>query len=160
MDMAIPQHLILWRHAEAEDLRDDISDRERQLTPKGRKQAIRMGRWLEQRLPEKTHVLASPARRALQTADGLGHPYQVVESLAPEQGLEPLWHAIVACGGASVLVVGHQPTLGLLAAWLMSGAAEPWSVKKGAIWWFALEGSRARPRAKLLASLAPDLLPR
>ncbi len=40
-----------------------------------------------------------------------------------------------------MLVVGHQPTLGLAAAYLMAGVTMPWSVKKGALWWL-----RARQR--------------
>ena len=48
-----------------------------------------------------------------------------------------------------VLVVGHQPTLGLAAAYLMTGARlgagadtlRPWTVKKGSVWWL-----RHRPR--------------
>lgn len=158
-DMSALRQLILWRHAEAEEVHEDISDRARQLTPKGRKQAVRMGLWLGGHLPEKTHVLVSPAVRTMQTADGLGHPYQVVESLAPERGVEELWQAVLESGSANVLVVGHQPTLGLLAAWLMSGETQAWSVKKGAIWWFSVEALQSRPRVKLLASLGPDLLP-
>ena len=34
-----------------------------------------------------------------------------------------------------VLIVGHQPTLGMLAARLLAGQDLPWSVKKGGVWW-------------------------
>jgi phosphohistidine phosphatase len=34
-----------------------------------------------------------------------------------------------------VLVVGHQPALGLTAAYLLAGIVQPWSVRKGAVWW-------------------------
>ena len=40
--------LILWRHAEAED---GVPDAKRKLTPRGRKQAKQIARWLKQRLP-------------------------------------------------------------------------------------------------------------
>ena len=42
--------------------------------------------------------------------------------------------------GASVpvLVVGHQPTLGMAAARLLAGADQPWAVKKAAVWWLRL----------------------
>jgi phosphohistidine phosphatase len=36
--------LILWRHAEAEDIRHGMEDKDRQLTAKGRKQAQKNGR--------------------------------------------------------------------------------------------------------------------
>ena len=38
--------LILWRHAEAQVLRDGQTDLERALTPKGERQAQRMAEWL------------------------------------------------------------------------------------------------------------------
>ena len=34
-----------------------------------------------------------------------------------------------------MLVVGHQPTLGEVAATLLVGSAQPLSVKKAAVWW-------------------------
>jgi phosphohistidine phosphatase len=37
--------------------------------------------------------------------------------------------------GDTVLVVGHQPTLGLAAARLLCGSDQAWSIKKGAVWW-------------------------
>ncbi len=39
--------LILWRHAEAEEAREDQADVDRRLTPRGEKQAARMAGWLE-----------------------------------------------------------------------------------------------------------------
>jgi phosphohistidine phosphatase len=41
-----------------------------------------------------------------------------------------------------VLIVGHQDTLGMTAAYLLAGIAQPWSVRKGALWWL-----RRRERA-------------
>jgi phosphohistidine phosphatase len=37
----------------------------------------------------------------------------------------------------AVLVVGHQPTLGEVAALLLAGEASPWSVRKAAVWWLS-----------------------
>ena len=54
--------LILWRHAHAGDpLADPLQDLQRALSPKGERQAKRMAEWLNQRLPESTRVLVSPA---------------------------------------------------------------------------------------------------
>ena len=57
-----------------------------------------------------------------------------------------------------VLVVGHQPTLGLAAAYLLSGQAQTWALRKGGLWWL-----RARQRDGVLqvvlhAALAPELV--
>src|SRR6476646_10869144 len=61
--------LILWRHAEAEEGGPDLA---RALTGKGRKQAAHVAEWLQQRLPAKFALLASPAVRAQQTAEARG----------------------------------------------------------------------------------------
>jgi phosphohistidine phosphatase SixA len=36
----------------------------------------------------------------------------------------------------TVIVVGHQPTLGQLATLLLAGVEADWTIKKGAIWDF------------------------
>lgn len=125
--------LILWRHADAED---GMPDAERRLTAKGEKQARRVAAWLAERLPEDYVVLASPARRARQTAKALTQEFETVEavgtSATPGQLLE-------AAGwpkrGGTVVVVGHQPTLGQVAALVLTGVAAGWGVRKGALWW-------------------------
>lgn len=68
--------LILWRHAEAFELRDGQDDRERGLTPKGERQAQRMAEWLNQRMAHSTRVIVSPARRCQQTAKALGRNFK------------------------------------------------------------------------------------
>ena len=57
--------LILWRHAEAEDVRHGGSDLDRGLTAKGERQAKRMACWLDQHLPDSTRIFrhAVPNRR-------------------------------------------------------------------------------------------------
>ena len=152
------QQLILWRHAEAEDQQSGQTDLERALTARGRKQAARMGRWLDARLPADTHVITSPALRAQHTAAGLQRPVQVMDQVAPVAAAADLWQAVVGCGATTVLLVGHQPSLGQLAAWLLSGEEQSWSVKKGGIWWFEIAWRGPHPTAKLLACVTADLL--
>lgn len=128
--------LILWRHAQAHLLRDDETDLERRLTTKGERQAQRMAAWLNQRLPDSTRVLVSPAQRCQQTAAALGRSFKTVEALGPECGPDDLLQAVRwPTASEPVLVVGHQPILGLVAAQLISGLPQAWSVKKGAVWW-------------------------
>jgi len=133
--------LILWRHAEAtaESAGDDL---ERLLTAKGERQAERMAEWLNRRLAHSTRVLASPAVRCQQTAKALGRKFRTVADLAPGASAEALlraarWPDV----NEPVLLVGHQPTLGLAAALALTGVAQPWSIKKAAVWWI-----RHRPR--------------
>ncbi len=129
-------NLILWRHAEAEILRAGQDDRERELTAKGRRQAKRMAEWLDARMPASARILVSPAARTQQTAEALGRRFKTVAALAPERSADDL---LAAVGwpelSDTVLVIGHQPTLGIVAARLLCGADQAWPVKKGAVWW-------------------------
>jgi phosphohistidine phosphatase len=139
--------LILWRHAEAGDsLLDAASDLERPLRPKGERQAQRVADWLNQFLPDSARILSSPALRCTQTAAALGRRTKKVAALGPGGDVEGLLAAARwPDSKEAVLVVGHQPTLGMVAAYLMAGESarfgEPWSIKKGSVWWL-----RHRPR--------------
>lgn len=150
--------LILWRHAEAFEMREVQDDLDRALTPKGERQAQRMADWLNRHLPSSTRVLVSPARRAQQTAAALERKAKTVAALAPDGTVEGLLHSVRWPEAREpVLVVGHQPTLGLTAAYLLSGQPQPWSVRKGGVWWL-----RARERDGMLgvvlhAVVGPDL---
>lgn len=128
--------LILWRHAEAIDLELVGDDMARYLTPRGEKQAARMGAWLDRQLPDGAKVFASPAVRADQTARALGRKFKISPALAPlatpEQLLELVqWPQAKGC----VLVVGHQPALGRVIAGFLGLQASDCAVKKGAVWW-------------------------
>ena len=127
--------LILWRHAEAEPGEPDLG---RRLTAKGIQQAERMAQWLDRHLPSTTRVLSSPADRAQQTAQALKRKFKVVDDLAPGATV----CAVLAAAGwpdsrEAVLVVGHQPTLGEVAALVLTDQALGWSIRKGAVWWLS-----------------------
>jgi len=128
--------LILWRHAEALEMREVQDDLDRALTSKGERQAQRMATWLNRQLPSSTRVLASPARRCQQTAAALERKFKTVADLGTSATVPGLLAAVRWPDAKEpVLVVGHQPTLGLTAGYLLAGVAQPWSVKKGAVWW-------------------------
>jgi phosphohistidine phosphatase len=139
-------NLLFWRHAEAEDLSGDGSDMNRVLTKKGQKQAREVAAWLEASLPKKIHVLASPSLRTQQTAHALKRPYTVVEALAPDLPVEAYLHAVFDPDGTEllstqqdVLIVGHQPTIGLALANLLTASPQALSVKKGQLWWLSVD---------------------
>jgi phosphohistidine phosphatase len=148
--------LILWRHAQAEDGHPDL---ERELTSKGRKQAAKVAAWLRERLPAKYRVLASPAARTRQTAAALGVEVSVVERLAPGSSpREVLEAASWPDQAGAVVIVGHQPTLGEVAAQLVGGSAAKWSVKKGGLWWLEHRLRSGRSEVVVRAVIAPDLV--
>jgi phosphohistidine phosphatase len=151
--------LILWRHAEAFEMREVEDDLDRALTPKGERQAQRLAGWLGRQLPASAKVLASPARRAQQTASALERKFKTVPALAPGQTVEALLQAVRWPESREpVLVVGHQPTLGLAAAYLISGQAQAWSVRKGGIWWLRGRERDGELQVVLHAVVSADLL--
>ena len=152
--------LILWRHAEAFEMREVLDDLDRALTPKGERQAQRMAGWINRHLPSSARVLASPARRAQQTAAALERRVKTVAALAPDGDVEGLLHsARWPEAREPVLVVGHQPTLGLAAAYLASGQAQPWPLRKGALVWLRGRERDGVPLQVVLhAVIGPDLL--
>ncbi len=160
--------LILWRHAEAEELAEGVDDPARGLTHKGERHARRVADWLNQVLPHSAKVLVSPALRARQTADALERKYKLVDALAPEGTVEGLLAAVRWPDAREpVLVVGHQPTLGLAAAYLMTGARLaghgaddllPWSIRKGGVWWLRHRPREDRGEVVLVAVRSPELV--
>lgn len=139
--------LILWRHADAEN---GVPDEARRLTAKGRKQAQKMAAWLAARLPAGCRVIVSPAVRTRETAAAfIENPVieKAVSTAATPQGV--LKAAGWPDGAGTVIVVGHQPTLGAAAALALTGEAAAWSLKKGAIWWLAYDGDGVRVKAMI-----------
>lgn len=149
--------LILWRHAQAEDGGRDL---ERALTGKGRKQAEKVAAWLRKRLPQNVRVLASPARRAQQTARALGVEFSTDESLAPGVSAAAVLQSAGWPGDddAVAVVVGHQPTLGEVAAKLVGGSAASWSLRKGGLWWLEQRARGGRTEVLVRAVISPDLV--
>ncbi|MBC7455311.1 MAG: phosphohistidine phosphatase SixA [Massilia sp.] len=147
--------LILWRHAEAEMSEPDL---QRALTPKGQKQARRMGQWLDAQLPAGCKILVSPALRTVQTAEALGRKFKVVAHLAPGASAQDVLRAANwPHGKEPVLIVGHQPTLGQVAALLVGGADGDWDIKKATAWWIVQREPQDPDSMYLKAVMAPDL---
>ena len=146
--------LILWRHAEA---RDGIPDSTRELTGKGVRQARNMAEWLESRLPKGTRILSSPATRCQQTAEALGKYKDTPAIDVGASALDVLDAAGWPDASTAAVIVGHQPTLGEVAALLQSGSEREWSVKKGGIWWFSSRARDGGMEVVLRAVLSPEL---
>ena len=148
--------LILWRHAEAEPGEPDLG---RRLTSKGLKQAERMAQWLDSHLPDTCRVLVSPADRAQQTAVAQQRKFKTVPELAPGASVA----AVLAAANwpdsrEPVLIVGHQPTLGAVASFLLSGEEAYWSVRKGAVWWLSNRAKEGVAAVVLKVVVAPDFI--
>jgi phosphohistidine phosphatase len=151
-------NLILWRHAEAED--QAASDLVRQLTGRGMKQAQASAKWLKSRIDDDAVFLVSPATRTIQTMEAFGDQYRVVKELAPGAGAQTVLDVVEWPRGIAetVVVVGHQPTLGQVAASLMTGREANWTMKKSGIWWFQQRSRAGDDQIVLRAVAGPDLL--
>jgi phosphohistidine phosphatase len=149
--------LILWRHAEAVEGGEGLDDLERPLTARGERHAARMAAWLNQHLPATTRILASPARRTQQTALALERKFRTVPALAPDASVTAVLEAARWPEAKEpVLVIGHQPTLGLVASQLLCGIEQPWAVKKGAVWWLRSREREGNGQVVLVTVRGPD----
>jgi phosphohistidine phosphatase len=150
-------NLILWRHAEAED--QATSDLARRLTARGTKQALGAAKWLKSRIDDDAVFLVSPAARTIQTAEAFGSRFRTVTELAPGASAQAVLDAARWPEGVAetVVVVGHQPTLGRAAALLMTGQEAEWSMKKAGLWWFQGRSPIGDEHIVLRAVINPDL---
>lgn len=155
--------LILWRHAEAEDLTDNEetggSDLSRRLTPKGEKQAARMSNWLQRNLPEEARIWSSPAVRTEQTVLALGRKYRLSDALRPDASVDDLlqlvqWPKL----HHPVLIVGHQPTLGRVVTRLVGLNESECSIKKGSVWWLHQRERNGEIQTVILTVQSPEFL--
>ena len=154
--------LLLWRHAEAED---GFPDEARKLTPRGEKQAKQMAKWLNKHAPKDLRIIASPALRCQQTTQALGRPFETDTRLSTSGNASTLLTVAGWPDGdkqnfekkISVLIVGHQPTLGRTSALLLAGAETDWAIKKGAVWWFSKNRQRLDEQTVLQAVLSPAI---
>lgn len=132
--------LLLWRHADAVT---GMPDAERKLSEKGRRQAEKVGNWLSRHAPTELTLLVSPLERARQTAEAFSKRYTLVAALANAASPQELLEAAGWPNAAgAVMLVGHQPTLGEIAAQLL-GSHGALNIRKGALWWF-----RTKPQAR------------
>jgi len=145
--------LLLWRHADAEP---GYPDSKRRLTERGYEQAAATARWLGERLPAHYRLIVSPAVRAQQTAEALDKRRAETEprvgvGAGPSDVLKAAGWGGDSRGRESdtVVVVGHQPTLGQVASLLLSGTESDWQIKKSAVWWFCEREGTIRLRAVL-----------
>jgi phosphohistidine phosphatase len=125
------KRLILLRHAKSSWSDGSLADAERPLSPRGERDAPRMGQRLRGRGAWPDVVVASPARRARRTArlvcQAIGHPEGSIKLdpalylASPEAILAVV--ATQAEPADSVMVVGHNPGLTELANLLLPDLA-------------------------------------
>lgn len=106
--------LLLMRHAKSSWKQQDLTDHERPLKKRGRRQAALMGDFLRSQQFSINRVISSTAVRALQTAEivapAVGVTQVETDPRLYEAGLDR-WRQILAESSPadSVLLVGHNP---------------------------------------------------
>lgn len=146
--------LILWRHAEAEDGPVDLA---RELTEKGQKQAAKISAFLQQNLPAETRILVSPALRTQQTVAALTADFTILPAIAPGASVHAVLQAVRwPNAGGTVLIVGHQPTLGYVASQLLGCGDVSLRIKKGGLWWLSRREGSSEITLRLVIS--PEFL--
>jgi phosphohistidine phosphatase len=138
--MAVSRSLYLVRHAIAHDRSEKWSDDSlRPLTHEGAARMRRAAKGLYGLGASLDLVLTSPLVRAVETAEILVRafdprpPVVTVPALAPGGSPVRVAEALAAHSKArAIALVGHEPGMGELAAWLL-GARVPVPFKKGGI---------------------------
>jgi phosphohistidine phosphatase len=128
--------LILARHGAAEDKADSKEDADRILTAEGREQADLLGRVVAATMGTVDGLWTSPLMRALQTAGTASKHLKIKPTVEPHLALsgdlEQLTWKLHREALSTVVLVGHQPDLGRLAARLLGFVSEV-SLKKGGV---------------------------
>ncbi len=151
--------LILWRHAEANEIEDDEDDLSRVLTVRGEKQAQRMSVWLERQLPDTVKIWSSPAVRAEQTVLALGRKYKVRDELSPCGDVTHLLElAQWPYNKNSVLIVTHQPLISQVISKILGIKEEKISIKKCSVWWLRARAKDNKIETSLVNVQSPDML--
>ena len=156
--------LHLLRHAHAGDpTRWTGDDDVRPLSPKGRQQAERLGRWLARVEEAPDLFITSPRVRAARTAEivaeALGVPVVVDDRLAGPLDPRTVTDVLAAAGRAErPCLVGHDPDFSELLGELLGVGAIP--MRKGALARVDLPGPDVEAAHGLLRYLIPpEMLP-
>ena len=134
------RRILLVRHGVAEDFSPTGRDADRALTPEGWEKMRAAARGMAALDVAPSHLISSPLLRARETADALSEVFpsasrDVWDELAcgvDEYALTARLEDLPA--GGEVMLVGHEPDMGRLLSYWLSGRCEGFSTRfrKGA----------------------------
>ena len=164
MRLYIVRHAIAVSHGAP-----NIEDDDRPLTEEGIQKMRQSAAGLRslEFIPE--HILSSPLLRAKQTADilleafGKGIQIKTLPALAPSGSRRDLYRTIASYEKqfTSLMLVGHQPSLGEIAGEIAWGSPEHYiELKKGGACVIELERLGDTPKGSLISLLTPSILRR
>lgn len=164
--------LLVIRHAIAEDkeafARTGRDDAQRPLTDDGRAKMERVAAGLGRLAPELARLATSPLLRARQTAEIVSAAYdeppaiETTDVLSPDSEYDDFvrWLNGRDIDG-TIAVVGHEPHLGGLLTWLLTGREESHTpLRKGGAALLSFDDAPGPGRAQLIWLLTPGILRR
>lgn len=132
--------IYLVRHGEADaESPEGLGDEARALTAKARAATAHHFSSLVERIGPVSLILTSPLVRTVQTAQLLATvihhegPLKVHRSLLPDMPVGAVEPLITEHAGQNLVLVGHQPSMGALAAHLMGMQSFPKPVNPGTV---------------------------
>ncbi|TFV88584.1 histidine phosphatase family protein [Blastococcus sp. CT_GayMR16] len=153
-----PRRLLLVRHAQAADAPVDA---DRPLTERGSQHASAIGSWLKRAGLAPDRAVVSPAVRAAQTWERAGAGVApglppVVDARIYENTVEALLAVIqeIPDDVATLAVIGHNPSIGVLASILDDGEGSP-AARRDLSTGFPTGGVAVFVLAAAFAALAP-----
>jgi phosphohistidine phosphatase len=163
--------LVVIRHAIAEDhkafaKRTGLPDAERPITKTGRTIMRPVAIGLRREVKSIDVLSASPLVRAAQTAAIVSKEYgdidiETVPALAQRAPDKVAKWLRTQRDSDVVAIVGHEPYLGILITWLMSGLTSSHaSIGKGGMFLLEIERSPGPRSATLRWALTPEMLER
>jgi phosphohistidine phosphatase len=127
MDGTPMRRLMLLRHAKSDWAKPGLRDHDRPLNPRGREAAPKMGAYMVRHALLPDLIVASTAKRVTETLDHLLPAFErppkiVSEPRVYDAGANALFGIIKEAPRAahSLLLVGHNPGMGELAALLIA----------------------------------------
>jgi phosphohistidine phosphatase len=153
--------LFVIRHAEAVPQSPNSDDEARPLTDAGLRRFKRAARGMKRLGISFERLYHSPWLRAVQTANTLSSLAQEETIVTQHLAAAPSEELLQLLSGASVALVGHEPWLAELVAWMVLGNPENahrFALKKGTVVW--LEGPPEPAQMVVRAWLPLDLLRR
>lgn len=156
--------LYLVRHGIAEDIAPQGGDPERRLTQQGTLRTAMVAKGLKRLGVEFGCVVSSPYARARQTAEIIARVVNYSGEIHLDKRLVPMTRFDDACDLIrefgeydSLLLAGHQPSMGEIIGGIVAGGALIMEVKKASVTAIQVERMRPAVRGTLLWTLPPKV---
>lgn len=158
--------IYLVRHGDADaEIPEGLGDEARALTAKARHNAFAHFTALADRMGNVDLILTSPLVRTVQTAQLLSlaqkheGPLRAHRSLLPDMPVGALESVLTDHAGENLVLVGHQPSMGAMAAHLLGMQTFPKQVNPGTVIGLEKEDGETTTPAKFLFYAAPQQQP-